>query len=156
MAILHERGHGVPWIGAGPGRALGNVAAVGIRQRAMRGVAPLLASEVPRPVTGIARPGWLVAIVRPQPAFVLLRRQGHLDRYEALEAGVGPDERTVRADMPAAQAFHHGLRHRLVEQSLQNPGFVKPATPILAERRRVPGLLVQVEPDEPAQGHIAL
>src|SRR5262249_15019113 len=74
----------------------------------------------------------------------------------ALVAGVGPHEGAVGTDVAAHQPFRHGPFHRLVEQAFQHAGLVEAPSAILAERGGVPGLLIEVQADEPAQGHVAV
>src|SRR5216110_583951 len=156
MAILNHRIDGVARVGAGAGGALRDEATVRVGQRAMGRVAPRLPTEVHGAIARILRPRGVGPILGSQPALVFLRRQGHLDRQEALVAGVGTDQGAIRADVPTHEPFGHRPRHRLVKQPLEDPRLVEAPTPILTERRGIPRLLVEVEAHKPAQGHVAL
>ncbi len=156
MTILHDRIDCVARVGPGARGPLRHEATVRVGQRAMRGVAPLLSTEVHGAIPAVRGPVWLGPILRPQPALVLLWGQRHLDRDEALVAGFGPDQRAVRAHVPAHQPFGYRALDRLVEQPLEDSRLVEAAAPILTEGRGIPRLLVEVQPREPAQGHIAL
>jgi len=156
VAVLHHRIDGVAGIGAGPRGPLRDEPTVGIGPGSMRGVAPLLPSEVNHPIATIRGAVLPRRVLGAQPPLVLCGIERHLDRHEALEAGVGPHQGAVGTDVPTDQAGGHRPLDRVVEELLQEPRLVKAPAPVLAERRGVPGVLVEVQAHEPAQCHVAL
>jgi len=158
VTVLHQSIDRVARNGTGPRRSLRREPTVRVRRRAMRGVAPFLAPEVDDAVARIlgAIPLTILAILGSQPPLVLRRGHRHFDGNEGLVAGIGSHQSSIRAHVLTHESFGHRPLHGLVEQVLQDPRFVEPAPAVLAERGSIPGVLVEVETHEPAQGHVAL
>src|SRR5258708_1081572 len=112
--------------------------------------------EVGGPIAPIGGPVLRRLVLGAQPPLVLGRIERDLDGHEALEARIGVHQRPVDADVPAHQPRGHRSLDRVVEQLFQEARLVEAPAPVLTERRGVPRVLVEIEPDEPPQGHVAL
>src|SRR5262249_42319936 len=141
VAVLHHGVDGIAGISTSARASLGNIAAIRVGGRPMSGVAALLSTEVDRPVARILWPLGVALVLFSQPPLVLLRADRDSDRSEALEAGIGPNERAVTADVFADETLIEGLLESPVEHLLKETGSIEPPTSVLAEGRRVPGIL---------------
>ena len=111
----------------------------------------LLAAEVHRAIARIVGPRRLGRVVRAQPAFVLGWVERHFEGPEALEAGVRPHQRPIRAHVPTHEPRRQRTGNGRVDELFQQPRLVEAPPPVLAENRRIPRVLVQIEPHEPPQ-----
>ena len=76
----------------------------------------LLAAEVHRAIARIVGPRRLGRVVRAQPAFVLGWVERHFEGPEALEAGVRPHQRPIRAHVPTHEPRRQRTRNGRVEE----------------------------------------
>src|SRR2546427_3030131 len=113
---------------------------LGIGLRFMRLIRPPLAAKVHRGIAGIVR----------------RRRRLSLFRLKALETRPGFQQRAVdREVLVGSQTLGPRLLHHLRQELLGHVGLQQPVA-VLGEARRIPNLLVQVQPYEPAKQHAVI